>query len=117
VVSNTRISILSVLTGHKKQQKAHCAGLHMPGGQHSISSLSQVRSFSAAAYPVSHAAAGNGKLTKAMGVSAITTNEKRSAVTIAFIDSNVQKISRQLFVDEIACQMLLHMTLLQVIKK
>jgi hypothetical protein len=31
---------------HIKQQKQHCAGLHMPGGQHSISSMSHTGSSS-----------------------------------------------------------------------
>lgn len=52
-VSKTFITILSWVTVQAKQQKTHCAGLQVPGGQHSISSMSQVMSSSAIQHSVS----------------------------------------------------------------
>jgi hypothetical protein len=78
-------TILSLVTGQRKQQKTHCVGVHIPGGQHSMSVISHPSSATMQHSTfVSQANTGNGIFINAIGVIAIPKKEKRSINGIIF---------------------------------
>ena len=98
-VSKTFITILSWVTGQAKQQNAHWAGLHIPGGQHSMSSISQVISSSVIQHSVSpQIISGAGAFIRITGAVTNEKKEKRRIYGKIFTNSNLvkreQKINR-----------------------